>query len=91
MATWGIVAAIGGILSVIGILIMFRRFQQEKINLLTFFSIIIGYISFVTFVLFESFYPESVNSVKSFLILLPALAALVILIHQNQHTKKISE
>jgi hypothetical protein len=91
MVTWILIAAIGGVFSIIGILILIQRYLRGEISQLYLFAIIVGYISFVSFALISSLRSEFASGLISVIILLPAFVALVFLIHQNQKSKKLSK
>ena len=89
MSFWIIITTIGGIFSLIGILVLIRRYLRGEINQLYLFSIIIGYLSFIAFVFVNNVYPESVSGLMKVIILLPAIIAVVVLVNQIQKSKKI--
>jgi len=89
MSFWIIIAVIGGILSMTGIIVLIRRYLQGEIPLLYLVSIIIGFMSFIAFVFFNYVYPESVSRPVSLIILLPAIITLFVLVHLFQKSKKI--
>jgi len=87
MTTWILVAAIGGVLSILGLVVFIRRYLRGEISLLYLFAILAGYVSFVSFVIVSSLRPEFASKPVSIAILLPAFVAIVLLIRNNQKSK----
>jgi len=58
MNIWLVVAAIGGVLSLWGLMVLFRKYREGEITRRYFLAIVVGYISFVSFVLMSAFRPD---------------------------------
>jgi len=87
MTAWILVAAIGGVLSILGLLVFIRRYLRGEMSQLQLFAIIVGYVSFASFVLVSSLRPEFASGPVSIAILLPAFLAIVFLIRKHQKSK----
>ena len=87
MTAWISVAAIGGVLSILGLLVLTRRYLRGEMSQWQLFAIIVGYVSFVSFVLVSSLRPEFASGPVSIAILLPAFVAIVFLIREHQKSK----
>jgi drug/metabolite transporter (DMT)-like permease len=87
MTAWILVAAIGGVLSILGLLVLTRRYLRGEMSQWQLFAIIVGYVSFVSFVLVSSLRPEFASGPVSIAILLPAFVAIVFLIREHQKSK----
>ena len=85
MTAWILVAAIGGVLSILGLLVLTRRYLRGEMSQWQLFAIIVGYVSFVSFVLVSSLRPEFASGPVSIAILLPAFVAIVFLIREHQN------
>jgi len=87
MTAWILVAAIGGVLSILGLLVLTRRYLRGEMSQWQLFAIIVGYVSFVSFVLVSSLRPEFASGPVSIAILLPAFVAIIFLIREHQKSK----
>jgi 4-amino-4-deoxy-L-arabinose transferase-like glycosyltransferase len=87
VAAWIFVAAIGGVLSILGLLVLTRRYLRGEMPQSHLIAIIVGYVSFVSFVLVSSLSPEFAGGPLSIAILLPVFAAIVFLVREHQKSK----
>ncbi len=87
MYFWIFIFVIGGILSVLGLLHLLRRYRQDEITLLYLLAIVVGFTSFMAFALVSAFRPDVANGPMTITILLPAFISILLLIRERQKTK----
>jgi len=84
MMTWVLVAAIGGALSVSGLVALLRRCRRGEITRTYLSAMVVGYISFVSFALISTLRPELASGPVTIATLLPASVAIVVLIREHR-------
>ena len=84
MTIWLVVAAIGAVLSLWGLTVVFRKYREGEITRRYFLAIVVGYISFVSFVLVSAFRPDISTGLVTVVMLLPAFIAIVVVIRERQ-------
>jgi peptidoglycan/LPS O-acetylase OafA/YrhL len=88
MTIWVFVSAIGGTVSILGLLALLRRYLRGEISQLYLIATIVSYVSFVSYVVVSSLRPEFASGPASVAILLPAFVAIVLLIREHPKSKR---
>ena len=85
MIIWILVVAVGGILSIWGLIIFWRRYRRGEITKRYIYALIVGYASFVLFALVSAICPDFK---MEYVILLPAFVAILVLLREHQKSNE---
>ena len=88
MIIWILIAAVGGILSIWGFILLLNQYHQGKHTKRYVYAMVIGYISFISFALISAIQPEFSSGILSVALLLPAFIAIVVLINEYKKIMK---
>jgi drug/metabolite transporter (DMT)-like permease len=87
MTAWILVAVLGGILSLAGLSILFRRYREGVVTLRHLLAFVVGFVALASYALVSTLRPDITSGPVTVLMLLPAFVAIVVLIHEHQRAK----
>jgi len=87
MIIWILVATIGGTLSLMGLLTLFRQYRQDRVTLRSLLACVLGYVAFVSYVLVSALRPDLTTGPVTVVMLLPAFVAIVVLVHEHRKAR----
>jgi uncharacterized membrane protein len=87
MLIWILVATVGGILSLMGLITLFRQYRRDRITLRSLLAYVVGYVAFVSYALASALRPDIASGPASVAMLLPAFVAIVVAAHEHRRAR----